>query len=700
MDAHLAELDQRFGVTGLHIQQNDDTMKPLRGFVRSAYAPLIYHSAVQAATAAKIDGIAPAARGLIAGSLFTDTLTEQESLKDILNGRRLSPIMFPQSVPGAIVGVVAKKLTIHGPLSCVSVASQGLTIMLQQAADWIDEGDAEVVLLTFCDIPSLRTTRWMTEYAPIDWPSETAFEPCAVTLVMEGRAQAVQRGAPSCRPISDLCVSLAALPQPMAWSTNWLRSENALTRLLARRSETVALRCHQHCITYRALHQQVQAKMAQLAAEAVTAQRVAINLPDSFTLLEWTLACWQMNNCVLILDPKLTLKEKNQRMEVFGPHALIGVVTEEPDPVAAAQFQPETPSPLTVLLTGERNSRQNGLKSAALALFSSGSTGQPKLIVREFASLNTEWHQYQCEPGAPDQQSKVLCLAPISHAYGLLTATLHTLVRGGTVVFPQMMHARLIVDTLIQEKITHLYGVPFHYQLIYTRLLKVRDQLQPTPVMLSSGGKLDAGLQQRYQQRLDICIGEQYGMSEVGYIAVDLHGNIPGSCGVIARHIQWQLEGNQELLIRLPRSPYVEVQPNWTALQGHGDQQQTLAGLLNTEDLVDIDDHRHLRLCGRSNDQVSIGGLKVRLSEVETALNTHPAITESCVIAHADERFEAWLEAFIVMSAHPVSPAELSQWLTTRLARYKHPRKFTRVDDIPTSDSGKIVRAKLLEPAQ
>lgn len=192
MDRQLDRLDRQLALTAVKRMEAGTTVPPVRGFVRSEFNPLIYHAGRAAYEQAELatSGIPPERRGVLLGSLFGDAVTEQESWRDLLAGRKISPIMFPQSVPSAIVGYLARDLDIRGPMSCIGTASMGAYSMLLQAADWLFEDDADAVLLLFCDVPSHRAVHWAKLHA-----EEGGFVGGAVAAIAERKSGARERGA-------------------------------------------------------------------------------------------------------------------------------------------------------------------------------------------------------------------------------------------------------------------------------------------------------------------------------------------------------------------------------------------------------------------------------------------------------------------------------------------------------------------------
>jgi fatty-acyl-CoA synthase len=71
---------------------------------------------------------------------------------------------------------------------------------------------------------------------------------------------------------------------------------------------------------------------------------------------------------------------------------------------------------------------------------------------------------------------------------------------------------------------------------------------------------------------------------------------------------------------------------------------------------------------------------------------THPGVTESCVVGAPDPDWGEVLVAFIVGSA---SVGELDAHLLERIARFKRPKRYVFVDELPKSSYGKVLKREL-----
>jgi O-succinylbenzoic acid--CoA ligase len=118
---------------------------------------------------------------------------------------------------------------------------------------------------------------------------------------------------------------------------------------------------------------------------------------------------------------------------------------------------------------------------------------------------------------------------------------------------------------------------------------------------------------------------------------------------------------------------------------------------LRTGDLGRLDAEGRLSVVDRRTDRIVRGGENVSPSEVEAALLEHPAIAEAAVVARRDAQFGHVPVAALVLRHGAVDPAddELTRFCRDRLAAFKVPAEFIRVDALPRTPSGKIRRAEV-----
>ena len=104
----------------------------------------------------------------------------------------------------------------------------------------------------------------------------------------------------------------------------------------------------------------------------------------------------------------------------------------------------------------------------------------------------------------------------------------------------------------------------------------------------------------------------------------------------------------------------------------------------------------YLTLHDRSKDVVISGGSNIYPREVEEALLEHPQVSEACVVGAPDQEWGEVVVAFIVVVAvEQINTADLDAHLLARIARFKRPKRYVVVDELPKNSYGKVLKKNL-----
>jgi acyl carrier protein len=101
---------------------------------------------------------------------------------------------------------------------------------------------------------------------------------------------------------------------------------------------------------------------------------------------------------------------------------------------------------------------------------------------------------------------------------------------------------------------------------------------------------------------------------------------------------------------------------------------------------------------GRLDEQIKIRGFRIEPNEIIAALNAHPAISQSIVVAREITPDDRRLAAYFVANASRPALAELRDFLSARLPAYMVPAMFVALESMPLTPNGKVDRAALPEP--
>ena len=391
---------------------------------------------------------------------------------------------------------------------------------------------------------------------------------------------------------------------------------------------------------------------------------VALCLAPSLALVANLLASWQIGAQASLLDHRLTPYEVDVALQRLLPQVV--VTAERPAGATLRGFAD----------IAERVSTYPGQPAAtthAVIQLSSGSTGPSKIIGRDAANLVDEVKRYTIIDGVPRGGERIVSLASMVHVLGLVGGLLYSLHAGVTLTIPSRMTADGILSTVAAgSQPTTLLGVPFHIELLASVLSPPK---LPNLTGMTTGGELvRPDVYTSFVERYDVRLGNMYGMTEVGVIATDLFGaNRPAVMPAPGLAVR---EEGGELHVSLPESPYL----------GDQDPSRWSDGWLHTKDAGSVDPQTGLvRVLGRRDSQVSVGGLKVDLTEVEHTLAALPEVA-AAVVVH-----DHTIEAYLVLTDGAQTSA-VEREITTRLAAYKRPRQLHVVQQLPRTATGKLVR--------
>ncbi|MFD9572427.1 class I adenylate-forming enzyme family protein [Streptomyces sp. NPDC059982] len=412
---------------------------------------------------------------------------------------------------------------------------------------------------------------------------------------------------------------------------------------------------------------------ALLKRHGITAgSTVAVVLPPGITLLETILAVWSRGAQLHLLDARSTDAEIAGLLARCEPEHLVTAAGP-----ARGQAGPVREHPLDVVRRPTGRPAEDG--EVRLVQFSSGSTGVPKVIGRTARSILAELDRYSALAGMPEHGERVLLLNSLIHTMGLIGGFLHGLQRGTHLLLPtrpgMAAVAALLGDTGGGGAHAVL-GVPLHFDLL-SRDRGTAGSTAHLRLAVSAGEPLPPPVQERFTGRYGVSVSPVYGTTETGVIAAQLHGQCPPpgvgrTTGLPVRVRDGQIE------VALDRTPY---------LRDDG-RERYADGWLRTFDRGELDPATGaLKVLGRSDSIVTVGGMKIDLLEVEAVLRSCPGVDEAVVV------FGDAIEAHTGGTARP---HDLALWARERLAAFKIPKHYFTATALPRNANGKILRDRAL----
>ena len=347
--------------------------------------------------------------------------------------------------------------------------------------------------------------------------------------------------------------------------------------------------------------------------------------------------------------------------------------------------------------------------SPALLMYTSGTTGKPKGALLTHKNLLHAGRSV-CEWHGLTANDSVLSSLPLYHINGQCIATVAPFVSGGSIIAPHKFSARAWWRWVERYQPTWLNMVPTIIAYLLNDAAANAGDVKQWPNIRfarSASAPLPPEQHRAFEKLFGIGVIEAMGMTECASVvfcnpqnASDRKYGTPGlPCGVDVCVVstetgaklsdgvtgELQLRGDNVML------GYYNA-PDKTVEAMTGD------GWLRTGDLGHRDPDGFYFVTGRIKELIIKGGENIAPREIDEALLSHPAVLEAAAVGIPDANYGQDILAVIVLKPGVLCDEEtLRQHCLRALGRYKTPKQFRFIDDLPKGPSGKVQRLKLLD---
>ena len=341
----------------------------------------------------------------------------------------------------------------------------------------------------------------------------------------------------------------------------------------------------------------------------------------------------------------------------------------------------------------------------AALVYTSGTSGRPKGVMLTHANFSANIRQFT-ERFAFSSRDVMFGVLPQFHSFGLTALTLAPLSVGFEVVYAARFVPHRVLERLRDTGATYFVGIPSMFNALLG--LKNAEPADFTSLKYAVSGAepLPSGVGARFLDRFGVRIHEGFGMTETAPVT---HVNTaeawrPGSVGKPLEGVRQRivdLETGRDLgpgldgELRLDGPNVMEGYYNRPDLTAEAFDER---GWLRTGDIARIDAEGFLYITGRLKDMIIVGGENVFPREIEEAIDAHPSVHACGVIGEPDDMRGEVPVAFIETEPDAeFNEQDLLRFCRDRIAGYKVPKRVIRVEALPRSPTGKVLRRELRE---
>ncbi|MCJ1321917.1 hypothetical protein MMC15_007262 [Xylographa vitiligo] len=339
----------------------------------------------------------------------------------------------------------------------------------------------------------------------------------------------------------------------------------------------------------------------------------------------------------------------------------------------------------------------------ALVLHTSGTTGRPKAVPLTHRNLTRTMKNirdtYKLTP-----EDRTLLVMPLFHVHGLLAGFLAPLLSGGSVIVPPKFSAHDFWENFITHKANWYTAVPTIHQILLKN--PPPSEIPNIRFIRSCSSPLSPKTFHELEKAFNAPVLEAYAMTEAAH---QMTSNplppakrYPGSVG-IGQGVEVKIldqsgkevpQGSEaEICIRgenVTKGYLNNPEANKTSF--------TKEGFFRTGDQGKQDEDGYVIITGRIKELINKGGEKISPIELDNVVAQNPSVAEAVSFAIPDEMYGQDIGLAVVLKdGKEMKEKELRSWITSKVAKFKVPKKIYFTDNMPKTATGKVQRRMVAE---
>ncbi|MFJ1257165.1 class I adenylate-forming enzyme family protein [Cupriavidus sp. CuC1] len=439
-------------------------------------------------------------------------------------------------------------------------------------------------------------------------------------------------------------------------------------------------------------------------------ERVALIMKNCPQYVELLYGIWHAGLCAVPINAKLHPREINGILQDTG--ACLCVVTDVEAELGTRTIVVGS-TDYHALFAGPGMPVTDVAEDALAWLFyTSGTTGKPKGVMLSHRNLTAMSRAYASAVTRVAPGDSLIHAAPMSHGSGLYVVP--HIAEGASQVIPPSggFNVAELVGLVAAHQRPSFFAAPTMLNRLVEYARRTRADLSSLKAVICGGAPLYVEDEVAALECLGPRIAQIYGQGESpmtitaqspheiarAHAAGDLKAL--ASVGRTLPGVEIRIADAEDRA--LPVGEIGEVLVRGPAvMQGYWNNPEASAATLrncwlHTGDVGCRDEHGQLTLKDRSKETIISGGSNIYPREVEDALLAHAAVAEVSVLGRSHPDWGEEVVAAVVLKAGMrMSSSELDQWCLHRIAKFKRPKAYLFVEELPKNSNGKVLKTAL-----
>ena len=344
---------------------------------------------------------------------------------------------------------------------------------------------------------------------------------------------------------------------------------------------------------------------------------------------------------------------------------------------------------LSEVIVNENKTTLKNISSGSVIHVTSATTGSPKVVLRTKSQLDAEIERYIYHLKFTENDV-FLPIIPFYHSFGFISAMLVCMKVGATLVIPDIVLPRNIIESCNLHKVSVLMSVPYFYSKMCD-VSKKYQFINKVKFAIASGAPMEIGLQDNFIERFGFPLLQQYGSTETGSLSISEPNDEYNNVGRPFNGVYFNIINDMN------NKPWISVSTLQTLGSYISDDGvvKPQAEFIKLGDIGSISESGKLIIYGRGDDVLTISGKKFSKQAIIKVIEKFDGIETADISIMENNNFKELVCEYTGKKKIPYE--SIINHCKKYLPDYQIPKQYSMSDKIDSSGKKRSWKNKMLK---